>query len=439
MPEAHAREREHRQRERDPDAAAEESERRAREWQERLGRARRLAAHVWKHFKDDRCFEEAASLSYTSLLALVPLLAVIFGIVSIFPVFSEWSVQLQAFVFSNLMPATSVQIEQHLTTFLESVSGLTLPGTVTLIFTALLLMFRIEVAFNRIWRVTRSRSLAGRIVVYWAVLTLAPLLIGAAIALSAQKLFGGVAMQAADYPVLYRLGIFVVTCMVFALIFVLVPNRRVRFREALAGAFVSALLFEAAKGGFVAYISNANFAVLYGALATVPIFLFWLYLVWIVVLLGASLAASLTTFRDRPRSGGEWPAEAELQMAYRLVGHLWEAQRRGKTVSQEALLLQEPAVGERQMLRILDRLEDTDVVSRDDAGDWMLARDAGELSLMTLYRCGPFHLPLREGEPIRIDSGWDRVFGRVVHKAQSDGLSHLDRPLRELYIEGKKP
>ncbi|MEJ8568986.1 YihY family inner membrane protein [Wenzhouxiangellaceae bacterium CH-27] len=405
--------------------------------QDLLVRARRLARHVWQHFKDDRCFEEAASLGYTSLIALVPLLAVIFGIVAAFPVFSQWSSQLQSFIFSNLMPAAGEQVENYLATFLESVSGLTLPGTVFLILTALLLMFRIEVAFNRIWRVGRSRSLTARIVVYWAVLTLAPIMIGAAVALSARMLFGGVAVQAAQNPVLYRLGIFGMTWMVFALIFVLVPNRRVRFRDALAGAFVSALLFELAKVGFVAYVSNANYTVIYGALATVPIFLFWLYLVWIVVLLGASLAASLTTFRDRPRAGGDWSREAELQMAFRLVGHLWRAQRQGQTCTHEGLLALEPRVGERQMLGILGRLEESSIVVRDDAGDWMLARDAGDLTLRVLYRCGQFHLPVQDGEPVHIDSDWDRVYATVLNRAQREGLRHLDRPLRELYLEGE--
>ncbi len=409
-----------------------------RDVQQALVRLRRLAQHVWQHFKDDRCFEEAASLGYTSLLALVPLLAVIFGIVAAFPVFSEWSSQLQSFLFTNLIPAAGEQVEAHLSRFLESVSGLTLPGTVTLILTALLLMFRIEVAFNRIWRVGRSRSLAGRVVIYWAVLTLAPILIGAAIAMSAQKLFGGVAAQFEQSPVLYRLAIFGVTCMVFALIFVLVPNRRVRFRDALAGAFVSAVLFEAAKVGFVAYVSNANYTVIYGALATVPIFLFWLYIVWTVILLGASLAASLTTFRDRPRADGDWPDFAELQMAFRLVGHLWTAQRQGRTCAHEALLAMEPHVGERQMLRILGSLEKASIVARDDEGDWMLARDAGDLTLSMLYDCGRFHLPLSGAGKVLIDSGWDRVFGTVLEQARSDGLQHLDRPLRELYLEGEK-
>ena len=124
--------------------------------QRQLKRGRRLARHVWAHFKEDRCLEEAASLGYTSLLAMVPLLAVVFGIVSAFPVFDKWSNNLQDFIFSNFLPESGEQIVPYINTFLDSVSGLTLPGTVVLIATALLLMVRIEVAFNRIRRVDRS-------------------------------------------------------------------------------------------------------------------------------------------------------------------------------------------------------------------------------------------------------------------------------------------
>jgi membrane protein len=120
--------------------------------QHHVVRGKRLARHVWTHFQEDRCLEEAASLSYTSLLSMVPLLAVVFGIVSVFPVFDEWSNNLQSLIFDNFLPDTGEQIVPYINAFLDSVSSLTLPGTLMLFVTALLLMVRIEVAFNQIWR-----------------------------------------------------------------------------------------------------------------------------------------------------------------------------------------------------------------------------------------------------------------------------------------------
>lgn len=405
---------------------------------DQIVRLRRMARHAWEHFKQDRCLEEAASLAYASLLSLVPLLAVIFGIIAAFPIFSEWSHDMQLYLFNNLLPSAGQQMEHYLTSFLDSVSELTLPGTITLIVTALLLMIRVEVAFNRVWRVGKPRSLTSRIVVYWSVLTLAPILIGAAIAMSVQALFGDMQLENALPPALFRLGTFFVSWTVFTLLFMLVPNRRVRFRDAALGAFLSALLFEVAKFGFVAYISNANYTVIYGALATIPIFLFWLYLVWVVVLLGASFTASLTTFQDRPLAEGDWPDGAELQMAFRLVGHLWTAQREGQKCAREKLLELEPRAGERKLQRILECLESARIVVSDDDDSWMLARDIADLTLSALYHSGRFHLPWSGHDDIPVDTAWDRVFASVVERVRDDGLECLERPLRDLYLEPEK-
>jgi len=403
-----------------------------------LVRLKRLARHVWKHFTEDRCLEEAASLSYTSLLAMVPLLAVIFGIVAAFPVFAEWSDQLKSFIFDNFLPAANEQVQGYLNTFLDSTSSLALPGTVFLIITALLLMFRIEVAFNRIWRVDRSRTILNRVVMYWAVLTLGPMLIGAAIALSVQMVFGPLVLDTAMSSAWQKVGIFLLSWTVFSLIFLLVPNRSVRFRDALIGALLSAVLFELAKQGFVAYVSNANYAVIYGALATIPIFLFWLYLVWIVILFGASLAASLTTFDDSEKARTVWPARKDFQLCYRLVGHLWNAQREGKDLSDTQLLAKEPQTNERQLQHLLHQLETSRIVARDEVGNWRLARDLQELSLSDLYSSGNYHLPVVGIESVQVDSSWDAMFLQVMQEVREQGLRCMDRPLRPMYMEKKR-
>jgi len=398
-----------------------------------LLRAKRLARHVWTHFQEDRCLEEAASLSYTSLLSMVPLLAVVFGIVSVFPVFSEWSNKLQSLIFDNFLPDTGEQIVPYINTFLDSVSSLTLPGTVMLFVTALLLMVRIEVALNRIWRVDRNRSLTNRITMYWAVLTLGPLLIAAAIALSANRIFGASGLVGGVAPGVHKLGTFLLSWAVFTLFFVLVPNRRVRIRDALIGALLSTILFSLAKTGFVAYVSNANYTVIYGALATVPIFLFWLYLVWIVVLLGASLAASLTTFSDYSRYDSEWPARWEFQLVVRLLGHLGEAQKTGSSLSREQLMELEPLASELQIARLLGQLAEARVVTRDEDGDWLLSRDLASLSLGSLYQQGDYFLPLGELDDLPENTDWDRAYVAALDLIGRQSEDVWDRSLSNLY------
>ena len=401
-----------------------------------LVRLKRLAGHVWQHFKEDRCFEEAASLGFTSLLALVPLLAVIFGIVSAFPVFAQWSEQLKSFIFGNFLPSASEQVESYLNTFLDSASNLTLPGTVFLILTALLLMFRIEVAFNRIWRADRSRSLLNRIVMYWAVLTLGPMLIGAAIALSVQNIFAPLALEDTIDAHRHTGGIFLLSWMAFTLMFVLVPNKRIPVRDALFGALLSAVLFDLAKRGFVAYVSNANYAEIYGALATIPIFLMWLYLVWCVILFGASLAYSLATFGDSERARIVWPERLDFQLVFRLVGYLWLAQRNGEKLSDTRLLAQEPHSNERQLQHLLHQLQESRIVVQDEEGDWLLSRDLGDLTLSDLYCSGNYHLPILGQEPVPVESEWDRAFAESMLEIAQSGQSAMDRPLREMYRSG---
>lgn len=405
----------------------------ADEMQQYLKRVRQLAQHVWKHFKEDRCFDEAASLGYTSLLALVPLLAVIFVVVAAFPNFSEWSARLQQLLLENLVPTVGEQVSAGIGSFLSSVSSLTLPGTIALIITALLLMFRIEVAFNRIWRVERPRSLINRIIMYWAVLTLAPLMMGGAMVFSAQNLFSDRGFHDLISPGLYQAGVLLLNTVVFTLIFLLVPNCRVRLRAALVGAVLSSILFELAKFGFVAWVSNANYTVIYGALATVPIFLLWLYLVWVVVLLGASLAASLASYSTSNLALADWPRGADFQLAFRLLGHLWEAQTRGESLNQEQLIILEPRAGALQVKHIMHNLFVAKIATVDDSGDWMLSRDLGDLTLASLYLSGNYHLPLLGESRLFQETPWDKEFLAAMKAVQDHGTDSLKRPLRPMY------
>ncbi len=395
-----------------------------------IPRIKQLATHVWRHFGEDRLFDEAASLSYTSLLSMVPLLAVVFGVASAFPVFEQWSDQLQAFVLENFVPASGEQVQVYLKGFLASVSKLTLPGMSVLILTALLLMVRIERAFNLVWRVPTARSIRNRIIMYWAVLTLGPLALGVAVALSAQPVFEQVAMGASSGSVWRVLGIFSLSWIAFTLMFFLVPNRSVPVAHALVGAFLSALLFGLAKKAFVAFVANASFNVLYGTLAAIPIFLFWLYLVWIVILLGASLAASLTTFKDRKTDWG-WPVNWEFLFVYRLVGYLWKAQARGRAQSVEELLESLEGATESALARELGLLFDAGIVTRDEDGNWLLCRDLDAVRLLDLYRAGRYYLPVNEKLEIPSKSEWDEAFFRSVTSSELN----MEQSLKEMYSQ----
>lgn len=400
------------------------------------GWLRAFGAHLWRHFREDRSFEAAAALTYTSLLAVVPLMAVMLGVISAFPVFDQWANKVESYIFSNFVPAAGDAVQQHLNQFVERSAELTSAGTLFLIITALLLMLTIERSLNRIWRVAKPRGITGRLLTYWSVLTLGPLLMGASLALTsylaALPLLAPEAMRGVLQEFFLNITPFLVALIGFALVFLVVPNRRVRLGHALAGAFLSAVLFELAKRGFVLYLTHfPTYEKLYGALAAVPIFLVWIYVSWVVVLLGASVAAALTTFNYR-KSDWRWSSRHELVLALRLLGHFWRAQRQGRALSQADLLSSEPAAGDSQLGRILDWFHSAGFIHPDDNGDWLLSTDLEDVTLAELYRAGPFILPIGELESVPVHNHWDRAVVDSLEAVDEAGRPAMNRSIKAL-------
>ena len=397
---------------------------------------RAFVRHLWLHFREDRSFESAGALSYTSLLALVPLMAVMFGVISAFPVFDRWAEDVENYIFTNFVPAAGDVIREYLHDFVGNTAGLTGAGTVFLIFTAILLMATIEKSLNRIWRVRSNRHLANRVVTYWAVLTLGPLLMGASLALTsylaALHALAPEMVRGVLQGLILHLTPFFVSLVGFALLFIIVPNRRVRWHHALVGALLSAILFEMAKRGFVFYVTNfPTYERLYGALATIPLFLVWIFVSWVVVLLGASVAAALTTFNYR-KADWRWSERHELLLALRLLGHFWQAQRRGQPLAVTDLLNREPAATDSQLRRILGYFHDARFIHPDDDGDWLLSSDLGEISLAELYRAGPFILPVGEFSYLPVESHWDRALIEGLKPVDQRAESIMHRSIKSL-------
>ena len=246
--------------------------------------------HVWRRFLDDNVQTNAAALAFTTILALVPAAAVMFSMLSIFPVFQDWSLYLEDFVYENLVPAAGDAVQSQLQEFIGQTARLTAFGLVFLLVSALLLLFTIEESLNKIWRVRDNRPVMQRVLSYWAVLTLAPLLMGASLSLTSYFLsttLDGEGGLATVLPFLFE-------SLAFVLLYMVVPNCPVRFRHAIIGGVTAAVMFEVAKYGFTWYISNFHsYEVIYGALSSIPIFLIWVYLSWLVVLVGAEVTASL--------------------------------------------------------------------------------------------------------------------------------------------------
>lgn len=247
-----------------------------------------------RRFFADRCLRSASALSFATLLALVPLAMVVFSSLSMFPVFESWGERLQDFIYRNFVPTAGDVIRDHLEQFAGTTGRLTAVGLTALLLSALLLLSTIEEAFNDIWHVHRGRSLVQRVLAYWTVLTLGPLLMGASLSLTSYLLSLSPFSDQADSIFLLVLP-FVFEVLAFMLLYLVVPNCTTRLRDALIGGVVAALLFEFTKRGFALFVlSFSSYEVIYGALATIPIFLIWIYLSWIVILVGAEVTVTLS-------------------------------------------------------------------------------------------------------------------------------------------------
>lgn len=274
-----------------------------REFANKLKAARGFVAAYVKHCRDDQITVTAGYLAFISLLSLVPLITVMFSVLKAFPVFDSLKSAIENFIFSNFLPASRGQIQEYLNSFVENTSKMTAVGIGALIVVALQLISSIDSTLNRIWKAKRRRQLVISFAIYWMVLTLGPVFVGASLAVTSYVV--SFAAMADDYTfgfsaLMTNLLPFLISTSAFVMLFMLVPNVQVKFKSALAGAVVAAVLFELSKRVFALYITSfPSYQVIYGALASIPILFLWVYVSWYVVLLGAEFTVFVTPFFEQ--------------------------------------------------------------------------------------------------------------------------------------------
>ena len=238
----------------------------------------------------------AGYLSYICLMSLVPLIVVMLSVMTAFPLFAELKITIEGFVYQNFVPAAGEVVQQYLTGFVENASQMSAVAISFLFVAALLLISSIDNTLNKIWRVTDKRRTITSFAMYWMVLTLGPILVGASIALSSY-LLSIVAVD--EYDVLGLFDIFLrvlpllSSVTAFVILYMAVPNKVVPFKFALVGASIAGILFEIAKIIFALYLDAfPSYQIIYGALAVIPIIFLWVYVSWIIVLIGALITVS---------------------------------------------------------------------------------------------------------------------------------------------------
>ncbi|MEE8505120.1 MAG: YihY family inner membrane protein, partial [Kiloniellales bacterium] len=388
-----------------------------------------------RRFLADGCPLKAGGLGYVSLLAVVPLIAIGLAVLAGFPVFEPWRGQVRDFLLAVLVADAGVEVREQLAVFIANASRMTGPGLAFLALAAILLMANVNGALNAIWRVAEPRPLALRFAVYWAVLTLGPLSIGASLSVSgyafAAVAWFGVETGAGGLVDLSWLVSFALAATGFALLYFLVPNRAVRAWHALAGGFVAALLFEGLKRGFGLYLEHfPSYEVVYGALAAVPVFLIWLYLAWTAALFGAEIAAAMPEWRAaQARGAAEANPGARLALALSLLARLSAAGRAGVKPKERRLGAGLPATpGE--IDGTLRRLRRAGYTARALGGRWVLARDLDAVTLGEL--AAVLHLGLAPG------ADWEPAAQRAVEGLAAAAADQMARPLGEIVKELEK-
>ncbi|MCG9680891.1 virulence factor BrkB family protein [Vibrio sp. Isolate24] len=245
----------------------------------------------------DRVNVNAGYLAYITLLSIVPMLTVLLSVLSSFSVFANAGDVIQDFVITHFVPAAGDAVKLALFEFVSNTGKMTAVGGLFLFIAALMLISNIDKNLNYIWRVQRKRRAVFSFSMYWMVLTLGPILVGASIAatsyVTSLKILDSEAISGA-YDLLLRWLPFLLSFFAFMGLYLLVPNKKVYVSHAVVGAIVAALLFEASKKGFAAYITQfPSYQLIYGALAAIPILFVWVYLCWLIVLVGAEVTAAL--------------------------------------------------------------------------------------------------------------------------------------------------
>lgn len=396
-----------------------------------------------RRLHEERLPQVAGSLTFTTVLALVPVFAIAFAIFTTFPLFNTFRAGLEAYFIKSLMPkAIANNILGYLNQFASKATRLSAIGAVGLILTAVVMMLTIDRAFNHIWRVKTPRPISQRLVIYWAIVTLGPLLIGASITFTSD-LFSATNGFVVSFPLIgatfYTILSVLLTMGAFTLLYLAVPNRFVDWRDAACGGLLAATAFEIAKRVFVIFITKfPAYTVLYGALAAVPIFLLWIYVSWMITLMGGVLAAALPIVKYERWWHIPTPGSAFID-AMSILTVLHDARLKGQNAAVDARTLRAlTRLGFDESESLLEQMLDAGWVGRIKAelprrvrigkriaeglDTWVLLANPTQLRVADVYRLFVFN------------TGGNAVLAKQVEAAVEQGL-HTS--LADYFVSGK--
>jgi len=382
---------------------------------------------------DDRLNANAAALTFVTLFALVPLLTVTLSIASALPAAGDIEGRLSSFLLQFLLPDSSTQVVDYLSDFISQTRSLTAFGVAILLVTSILMLRNVEKALNDIWRNRASRKPLQSFLLYWAVLSLGPAAIGLGLGVRAYLFaathdWGGLHAFGLG-PLLIGLLPFAISTIGLTCLYAVVPNCQVPLRHALVGGVFAAVTFTIARKLFTAIMAKSSYSLVYGAFAAVPLFLMWIYVTWIIVLLGALLAHSLSAYQTT-----EQAQTPKMMKALDILYLLWRAQQDGRGLSELEILgandLLHGGIDADSWRGIRDTLTTAQVVKRLDRGHYLLSRDLHDLSLADLadiLRAEPdYHLN-------GLSLPWQQSASQLLQSSRDQEASLLATSLADLF------
>ncbi|HFB9275706.1 TPA: YihY family inner membrane protein [Neisseria gonorrhoeae] len=391
----------------------------------------KICAFAWfviRRFSEERVPQAAASMTFTTLLALVPVLTVMVAVASIFPVFDRWSDSFVSFVNQTIVPQGADMVFDYIDAFRDQANRLTAIGSVMLVVTSLMLIRTIDNAFNRIWRVNTQRPWMMQFLVYWALLTFGPLSLGVGISFMVGSVQDSVlssgAQQWADaLKTAARLAF--MTLLLWGL-YRFVPNRFVPARQAFVGALITAFCLETARFLFTWYMGNFDgYRSIYGAFAAVPFFLLWLNLLWTLVLGGAVLTSSLSYWQGEAFRRG-FDSRGRFDDVLKILLLLDAAQKEGRTLSVQEFR-RHINMGYDELGELLEKLARYGYIYSGRQG-WVLKTGADSIELSELFKLFVYR-------PLPVER--DHV-NQAVDAVMTPCLQTLNMTLAEFDAQAKK-
>ncbi|WP_323844897.1 YihY family inner membrane protein [Microbulbifer magnicolonia] len=398
---------------------------------EMVHRWRRFFTSLWTLFNEKNCRQSAAALTYMTLFAIVPLVTVSYAMLSLFPDFAGLESRLQEQIFSHFVPESGREVQEYISNFSAQAQRLTGVGIAILLVTAGIMLRNIEDTFNSIWDIPRGRSGVSSFLLYWAILSLGPILLGAGLAattyLISQKMFLPEGDTLGVLPIVLRVLPLVFTAIAFTLLFIAVPNCRVPMRYGLVGGVITAFAFELAKNLFGVMVARSSVQAIYGAFAFVPLFLIWIYLTWIIVLAGCVLVRTLSVYHAATQGRKYSDVVATLVLLWEFFKKYQSGQPvRDQDISRAGI---KPA----QWRRIRQVLQDHKVITQTERNDYVLQRDLDSISLMDLTNwLNPAPIPAHSHRELQGQPWYAEVEQRFAD-TQHFASEQLDLDLGEVF------